>query len=94
MFVDSLDAKRGNVLGGARDGGIRCGRAALFHIAKTSQDPAHDVLILNASSDSSRTTAADAHFNLPRAPSLDAGHQFTLSILNMRLSRVAQFIAA
>ena len=40
-----------------------------------------------------RATAGPAGRNVPRAPSLDATHQFTLSILNTRFSLCAQVIA-
>ena len=50
--LDSLPAKRGNVSGGARDGGVSSGREgwpALYHVSEPG--PVDDVLILNASDD-------------------------------------------
>jgi len=41
---------------------VKHGRAALFPIPEMPQYPANDVMVLNASDDSGRTTAANVKF--------------------------------
>ena len=67
--------------------------ADFFLIVKMSQDPADDVLTVNAGDDCRRAFVETALFNLSQNTALDAAHQFVLSIFNTRLSGWVQDIA-
>jgi len=71
VAVDSLPAKRGNVSGGALDGGVISGGAGggIFLIAKMSQNLVYDVLVLNTRNvfDRSAAATADLYVNIENA---------------------------
>ncbi|MDB2364414.1 hypothetical protein N9V98_00945 [Luminiphilus sp.] len=75
-----MPAKRGNVSGVARHGGVNSGRegGVLLPLAKVSQDPVDDVLFLNASDDFDGPATATTNFHIDieyALESLGPGHR-------------------